>query len=191
MKTLSQIFLRGLATILPVALTLYLCYWLAISSEQLLGGLLQQVLPIDLYRPGMGLLAGVILTFIAGLLVRAWVIRSLWAWGEHLLESIPLVKTIYTGLRDIVQFASSGHRDESMGRVVRVSLPGDVKAIGFVTSESPSWRLPGEDHVAVYLPLSYQIGGHTLLVPPTAIEPLDMRVEEAMRLVLTAGMQRS
>ena len=62
MKTLSQIFLRGLGTILPVALTIYLVYWLAVNSEQFLGGLIQQLLPSQLYWPGMGLLAGVALT---------------------------------------------------------------------------------------------------------------------------------
>lgn len=190
MKTLSQIFLRGLATILPVALTLYLIYWLAITSEQFLGGLIQQVLPGQRYWPGMGLMAGVILTFVAGLLVKAWIVRSLWAWGERLLESIPLVKTVYTGLRDIFQFASGDGKGKGMGQVVRLTLPGDLKMIGFITSDKPSWRQGDEAHVAVYLPLSYQIGGHTLLVPPERIEPLDMSVEEAMRLVLTAGMQR-
>lgn len=191
MKTLSQIFLRGLATILPVALTIYLVYWLAVSSERLLGGLLQQLLPNAAYWPGMGLAAGIALTFVAGLLVRAWVIRRLWSLGERLLESIPLVKTVYTGLRDIFQFASGDKQDKGLGRVVRVSLPGDMKMIGFVTSEQPSWRKQDEAHVAVYIPLSYQIGGHTLLVPPQALESLDMKVEDAMRLVLTAGMQRS
>jgi uncharacterized membrane protein len=190
MKTLSQIFLRGLATILPVALTIYLVYWLAVTSERFLGGLIHKLLPLDYYWPGMGLLAGVALTFAAGLLVRAWVIRQLWGWGERLLESIPLVKTVYTGLRDIFSFASADSRQQGLSHVVRVSLPGDLKMIGFVTSESPSWRKGEESHVAVYLPLSYQIGGHTLLVPPDKIEPLDLKVEDAMRLVLTAGMQR-
>ena len=190
MKTLTQIFLRGLATILPVALTLYLVYWLAVTSERFLGGLIQHVLPADYYWPGMGLAAGVALTFIAGLLVRAWAIRSLWALGERLLESIPLVKTVYTGLRDIFQFASAGGKERGLGRVVRVNLPGDMKMIGFVTSDQPSWSKEGEKHVAVYIPLSYQIGGHTVLLPPDMLEPLDMKVEDAMRLALTAGMQR-
>jgi uncharacterized membrane protein len=191
MKTLSQIFLRGLATILPVALTLYLVYWLAVTSERFLGGLIQHLLPTAYYWPGMGLLAGVALTFAVGLLVRAWIIRKLLGWGDRLLESIPLVKTVYTGLRDIFSFASADREQQGLGRVVRVSLPGDLKMIGFVTSESPSWRRGDERHVAVYVPLSYQIGGHTLLVPAERLEPLDMRVEDAMRLVLTAGMQRS
>lgn len=190
MKTLSQIFLRGLATILPVALTLYLVYWLAVTSERFLGGLIQQLLPTAYYWPGMGLLAGVALTFAVGLLVRAWIIRKLLGWGERLLESIPLVKTVYTGLRDVFSFASADREQQGLGRVVRVSLPGELKMIGFVTSESPSWRQGDERHVAVYVPLSYQIGGHTLLVPADKLEPLDMRVEDAMRLVLTAGMQR-
>jgi uncharacterized membrane protein len=190
MKTLSQIFLRGLATILPVSLTIYLVYWLAVSSERFLGNLIQRLLPVDYYWPGMGLLAGIALTFAAGLLVRAWVVRTVWSWGERLLESIPLVKTVYTGLRDIFSFASGDRSRQGLGQVVRVTLPGNLKMIGFVTSESPSWRRDAEQHIAVYVPLSYQIGGHTLLVPPDMLEPLDMKVEDAMRLVLTAGMQR-
>ena len=190
MTTLTQIFLRGLAAILPVALTLYLIYWLATSSERFLGGLIQLVLPPHIYVPGMGLLAGVALTFAAGLLVQAWLIRCLWAWGEKLLESIPLVKTVYTGLRDIFSFAA-GDKKQGLSKVVRVNLPGNMKMIGFVTSEQPSWRQGEEKHVAVYVPLSYQIGGHTLLIPPELLEPLDMKVEDAMRLALTAGMQRS
>lgn len=191
MRILSQIFLRGLATIVPVALTLYLVYWLAVSSESLLGGLLKLVLPTGTYWPGMGVLAGIGLTFAAGLLVHAWVIRRLWRWTEKLLESIPLVKTVYTGLRDIFSFASGDAKQQGLNKVVRVCLPNNMKMIGFVTSEAPTWRTAEESHVAVYIPLSYQIGGHTLLISPDKLEPLDMKVEDAMRLVLTAGMQRN
>ena len=190
MKTLSQIFLRGLAALLPVTLTIYLVYWLAVSSERFLGGLIKLVLPPEYYWPGMGLLVGIGLTFAAGILVQAWLIRRLWALGEKLLESIPLVKTVYTGLRDIFSFASSDKNKQGLGRVVRVKLPGDMKMIGFVTAEQPTWRKGEEAHVAVYVPLSYQIGGHTLLIPQKLLEPLDMKVEDAMRLALTAGMQR-
>lgn len=190
MSTLTQIFLRGLATVLPVALTLYLIYWLAVSSERLLGGLIKLVLPDQAYWPGMGLVVGVLLTFAVGLLVRAWVVGTVLRWGERLLESIPLVKTVYTGLRDIFSFAAGGKQKQGLNRVVRVKLPGGMYMIGFVTSESPSWRPEGEDFIAVYVPLSYQIGGHTVLIPPAMLEPLDMKVEDAMRLALTAGMQR-
>ncbi len=191
MRTLTQIFLRGLGTVLPVALTLYLIYWLAVSSERVLGNAIKLVLPNEYYWPGMGLAAGIALTFAVGLLIRAWVIRTLWRWGEKLLESIPLVKTVYTGLRDVFSFAAGDKQKQGLGRVVRVKLPGDMRMIGFVTSESPSWRPQGTSHVAVYVPLSYQIGGHTLLVHPEQLEPLDMKVEDAMRLALTAGMQRT
>lgn len=191
MSTLTQIFLRGLGTVLPVALTLYLIYWLAVSSEQVLGKGIKLILPDEYYWPGMGLAAGIALTFAVGLLVRAWFIRTLWRWSEKLLESIPLVKTVYTGLRDIFSFAAGDKQKQGLGRVVRVKLPGNMRMIGFVTSESPSWRPRDDVHVAVYIPLSYQIGGHTVLIHPDKLEPLDMKVEDAMRLALTAGMQRS
>jgi uncharacterized membrane protein len=66
-----------------------------------------------------------------------------------------------------------------------------MKVIGFVTQAVPE-RLPegfhGEDSILVYLPLSYMIGGYAVLVPRSAILPLDMNMEEAMRFTLTAGV---
>ena len=62
---------------------------------------------------------------------------------------------------------------------------------GFVTRRDFSALPPnlGDEHtIAVYLPMSYQVGGYTLMLPRDAVEPLDMSVDEAMRYALTAGM---
>jgi uncharacterized membrane protein len=63
--------------------------------------------------------------------------------------------------------------------------------IGFVTDDSPQ-HFASEHHkqVAVYVPMSYQVGGFTLLVPQELIEPIDIPVKDAMRYVLTAGIKR-
>ncbi|MCK5092775.1 MAG: DUF502 domain-containing protein, partial [Gammaproteobacteria bacterium] len=69
-----------------------------------------------------------------------------------------------------------------------------MKVIGFVTQAVPE-RLPEgfreEDSLLVYLPLSYMIGGYAVLVPRSAVRPLDMNMEEAMRFTLTAGVTGS
>jgi uncharacterized membrane protein len=78
---------------------------------------------------------------------------------------------------------------------VAVSIADNMRLVGFVTRENttelPHARDTGDEIVGVYLPMSYQIGGYTLFVPRSAIERMDMSVEDAMRFVLTAGMSSS
>lgn len=194
MKYLSRIFLKGFAAVLPIGLTLYFVYWLAVSLEQLLKSALLLILPQVWYWPGMGLIAALILLFLAGLLVDAWVVRKLIQLGELILEKIPLIKSIYGGLRDFMNYFSRMKEDENLQKVVSVKV-GDAYLIGFLTGSENSSKLPvktGLDElVSVYLPMSYQIGGFTVYVPGEHVEPIDMDVEDAMRLVLTAGLSSS
>ena len=92
MHFIWKTFLKGLAALLPVALTLYLIYWLAISAEKVLSPILKSVIPEHLYWPGMGLLAAIGLIFIIGIAVNAWLVQRLFAIGEDMLDRIPLVK---------------------------------------------------------------------------------------------------
>jgi uncharacterized membrane protein len=74
--------------------------------------------------------------------------------------------------------------------VVSVEVGGGASLIGFVTDSAPTLIDPaGGGRIAVYMPMSYQIGGYTLLVPEDKVTPLDLAPEAAMRLVLTAAIQ--
>ena len=187
----SRTFLTGLVTILPVVLTLYLLYWLAVSAESVLGKIIRLALPDDMYWPGMGLVAGVAVVFMAGLLMHAYVVQRLFAKGEAIFYHMPLIKSIYRAIRDFFDFFSPT-KEKEFEQVVAVSV-GDVgmQVIGFVTQAVPE-RLPEDfreqDSILVYLPLSYMIGGYTVLLPRSAVRPLNMNMEEAMRFTLTAGV---
>ncbi|NBU24881.1 MAG: DUF502 domain-containing protein [Gammaproteobacteria bacterium] len=189
MKTIGRILLKGLLTILPIVLTLYFIYWLGVSAENLLSGPLKWVLPQGSYRPGMGLVAGFIVLIVVGLLVNAYVVRRVLAFGESLVLRIPVVKTVYAALRDLTGLMRGGGSNE-LERVVLVRF-GPARLIGFVTQEDATIPGVGSDAslVAVYLPMSYQIGGYTLYLPRERIEPTDLTVEAAMRIVLTGGLQ--
>lgn len=193
MKYISRVFLKGFAAVLPVALTLYFVYWLAISLEQLLKSIILLGLPQAWYWPGLGLCIGLVLLFLAGLLVDAWVVRKLFHLGEMILEKIPLVKSIYGGLRDFMDYFSRMKDDDNLRKVVSVKI-GEIYLIGFLTGAEQGSKLPVEsglnEMVSVYLPMSYQIGGFTVYVPSDCVESIDMDVEDAMRLVLTAGLSR-
>ena len=193
-KFISKHILTGLITILPVVLTLYLLYWFAVSAEAALGGMIQHWLPDNRYWPGMGLIAGLLAAFAVGLLMHAYVVQRLFAAGEKLLYHTPLIKSIYPALRDFLNYFSPATKKE-FDQVVAVTLgENGMQVIGFVTQDNPE-HLPEDfrdkDSILVYLPLSYMIGGYAVLMPRSAVRPIDMGKAEAMRFTLTAGVTGS
>ncbi|WP_116475610.1 DUF502 domain-containing protein [Zobellella maritima] len=190
-KFISKNILTGLITLLPVVLTLYLLYWILISIETALGGLLRGLLPDGWYQPGMGLLAACGVAFLVGLLMHAYVVQSLFARGEQLLYRMPVIKSVYRAIRDFFDYFSPETRKE-FEQVVAVRLgESEMELIGFVTQARQERLPPGlrqAGYVLVYLPLSYMIGGYAVLMPSSAVRPLDMSLEEAMRFTLTAGV---
>ena len=187
-KSLSTTLLTGFFTIVPVVLTIYLLYWLAVTSEEVMGGALRYVLPKVIYFPGMGTIAGLIVVFFVGVLMKAVLVRQLFAFGENILYHLPIIKTVYRAIRDLFDFFSP--KKDNFGRVVIVKI-ANMEIIGFVTQENPE-RMPeafrDRDCVLVYLPMSYMIGGYTLLVPREDVRPCQMSMDEAMRFALTAGI---
>ena len=197
MQFVWKTFLKGLATVLPVTLTLYLIYWLAVSAERALRPLMIAILPYDFYWPGLGLLAAIALIFVIGIAVNAWLVKRLFDMGESLLDRIPLVKSIHGALRDFTRFFSREKQQDSLNHAVAVTI-GGVQFIGFLVKEDVSHLLEmtedeeeESDLVAVYLPLSYQIGGYTICLPRGQVRSLKMSNEDTMRWVLTAGLSDS
>ena len=187
-KFISKTLLTGFITLLPMVLTIYLLYWLGISSEEVLGNMLRTVLPENTYFPGLGMFAGLLVVFIVGLMMNAYLVRKLFSLGEEILYRLPLIKSVYRAFRDFFDFFSPNK--EGLGQVVAVTLNG-MELVGFVTQEDqqrlpPSFR--DRDSVLVYLPMSYMVGGYTILVPRSELRPLQMTRDEAMRFVLTAGI---
>lgn len=187
MKKLGNLFLQGLIAILPIAATLFILYWLGTYAESILGALLKRALPDDWYWPGMGLLAGLAATCFIGLLVNVYLFQQFNKITENTLSRIPLVKTIYNGVRDVTAFLAASRRKSDLKTTVLVRLSEDMRLIGFVTSDKVPYEA-SEDSVAVYLPMSYQIGGYTVFIPKNRLEPLNMSTEDALRMVITAGM---
>lgn len=194
MNAIGKLFLKGLAVTIPVALTLAIAWWLATSAETLLGGVLMRILPEGWYIPGMGLVSTMALILLVGLLSHVIIFQRLFEWGESVLARLPLIKTIYSALKDFFGYFSPG-AEQSFSKVVMVKLPGhDFEAMGFVTRETFD-DLPlepqAEEPVAVYLPMSYQIGGYTLYLPRKSLTPVNLPFEDAMRLAVTGGVTRN
>ena len=190
MRKIWNTMLKGLVALLPVGLTVYLVYWLAVATEKLFSRVLKLVIPDSAYWPGLGLVAGLFVLYLAGLAVNAYVVRRALRLSDELFARIPVVKTIYVAIRDFMTFFPSAGKGSDLKRVVLVPF-GPGKAIGFVTAESSTALgvAEGDDLVAVYLPMSYMIGGYTVFLPRELIEPTSLSVEAGMRLALMGGVQ--
>ena len=189
-RKLRNALLRGLVVVLPAGLTLWLLWWLGTGTEALLQKAILLVVPATHYQPGMGIVAAVLLLLAAGTLVNAYIVRRVIARWERFLDRLPVVKTLYGATRDFVRLLPTGGKRRDLRRVVLARF-GEARVIGFVTQDDASELGivgPEEDLVAVYFPMSYQIGGYTALLPRSRIQPLDIPVEAAMRLVLTGGI---
>lgn len=193
MRVLLRTFVSGLAVALPIIVTIAVLLWLVGTAESVLGNIFRTFIPQATYRAGMGLGVGILVILIIGFLTRAIFFRRLVLWMETQLHRIPGIKTIYGAMRDITNFIAKNDEQQRFSKVVMVQLPNlPFRLIGFVTVEDFS-RLPisvGEDEIAVYMPMSYQIGGYTAFMPRHCVTPVDMSLEEAMRFVVTAGMSR-
>lgn len=187
MKPLMTWLGKGMLAVVPALVTLYALLWLFSTLEGLLGVPLQAVFG-ELYIPGTGLLLAVGLLIGIGVLIDLYIGRWVVDAMEAMIDRVPVVKSIYGAVRDLLQFAIPGKEAQDRRVVAWECKPG-VWMVGFVTG--PAFVAVGDDgrdRVSVYFPMSYQIGGYTLLLPESELATLDMTVEEAMKGVLTAGV---
>lgn len=192
-KLFSRLFLTGLFTVLPIAVTLAVLAWFAVTLEAVLGGLLQWLLPEGWYVAGLGFVAGLLMVLLVGAMMSTWLVQRLFGSFEAAFLRLPVLKVLYGAVKDVIAMFSP-NKERHFASVVAYNWPGtDVRMIGFVTRESTT-DLPSDlgaaDVVAVYFPMSYQIGGYMLLLPRKHLEEIDMPIHEALRFSLTAGVSR-
>lgn len=186
-KKIMILVIQGLLAIVPITLTIYVLYWLITTVELAL----TPIIPAHLYFPGLGLVTGILLLFLAGLVVNAYAVKVLLGWGGNLFEHIPLVKTFYGTIQDAVNLLNVG-KQQKMQSVVSVEISDSIHLIGFVTNHDGAHSLfKNEEKLGVYIPLSYQIGGYTLYIDRNKVTPLNIDVQTAMRIALTGGSAAS
>ncbi len=192
MNKIQKIFISGLISFLPLAVTIYVVYTGVTIVENLLGDFLRNVLPADFYITGFGFLTTLILIFLLGLLLNNFVTAGLLHKLQEKLTEVPLIKVVYSPLRDLMNLFSKNGKS-TMQKVVLVQFDGGKEVLGLVTREhfndlDPNLRINPEK-IAVYVPMSYGLGGYTMLVHKNQVSPLDIPVEKAMSLALTAWIK--
>jgi uncharacterized membrane protein len=190
MKRITQYFLRGLITALPLGLTIYLLYLFLTWSEKLAIQLIRPFIG-DFYVPGLGLMFGMASIILLGVLVSQPFVARLLSLVELPFTNIPVVKSIYSSLKSFADYFTP-RPGKSSQQVVVLRMPGQpLELVGLVTRQHVKGLPTGflqDERVAVYLPMGYMIGGYTVFVPREWVQPIEMSVEEAMRASLFAWM---
>lgn len=188
MKPLTTTFIKGFLFLLPPAITLAILYWMASTAEALLKIPLLALLPEGQYKTGMGVAFALVLIFFVGLLVQAYVLAPLFKKIERWIERIPLVKSLYSSTKDLITFMA-GSQNSHLQKVVAITYNDHIRVMGFVTAENITLGQQ-QGLLAVYVPLSYAIGGFVVYVPRHCCEFLPLSPHQAMQIILTAHIQR-
>lgn len=187
MKKLLKSFINGILTIVPIILVIYVIYKTFLFLDGLLGNTLRPYLGED-YFPGIGLLTTIILITLLGWMSTKYLTGKMIKLIDTFFEKIPVVKTIYSVIKDTIQ--SFLGEKKSFSKVALVTVPGTtMQSLGFITSEQvEDFYSPLKHHVAVYIPQTFQVAGFTFLIPKEQVEIIDVKPEDAMKFILSGGM---
>ncbi len=187
---IKRYLITGILVITPIWGTYLIFKTLLTSMESLLGDYARSHFP-EFYIPGLGIIALLIFIFLIGLLTANFVGKKLLDLWERLLKKVPVVSSIYSALKQIVDsFSMQGSGNFS--RVVLIEYPRKgVHTIGFVTGTSKGevQNKTKEKVLNVFVPTTPNpTAGFLLLVPEADVIPLDMKVEDGMKMIISCGI---
>jgi uncharacterized membrane protein len=186
MSKIARYFFQGLLLLSPLAITIYTI----VVSLEFIDGLLIQYLTdwIGFRIPGLGLL--IILTFITliGMLGSSMVIKPVLNSLDRLISQAPLVKIIYTSIKDFMNAFVGKDKKFTEPVLVKVNKDSNLEKLGFITQHDLSSLGIPEGKVAVYLPHSYNFSGNLFIVPVENIVLLNANSTEVMKFIVTAGV---
>ncbi|MCS6304084.1 MAG: DUF502 domain-containing protein [Nitrospira sp.] len=187
---LRRYFLTGLLLVTPIWGTILVLKTLFVAVDGILGDAVAELVP-DHYIPGLGIVALVLLIFLVGLFAANFIGRQIVGHWEDWLNRLPLVRGIYSTLKSMMDILSFSERG-SYRRVVLIQFPKNGHyCFAFVTgmTKGETTALGQEALVHVYVPTSPNpTSGYFLLVPEQEVTPVDISIEEAMKLIVSGGL---
>jgi uncharacterized membrane protein len=194
-KDVLQYFFQGIIIIAPIAVTIYLVYWLFSLIDNILPNILYSLSPRLMTAsdgslrtiPGLGFILVIVIVTLIGWVSSSFVVSRIFSVLGKVLEQTPGIKYIYTAVKDFLE-AFGGNR-KKFDKPVLVSVDAtDTWRIGFLM-QSDLTQFDLADHVAVYIPLSYALTGVVYFVPKEKIKPLNnLNSAEAMKFVISGGV---
>jgi uncharacterized membrane protein len=190
-------FLTGIVVIAPIGLTVYLLWtvmgWIDSFVLPLVPGPWRPEQYIGINLRGVGVIFFLVFTIMVGWIAKGLIGRSLLSWGESLVDRMPVVRSIYTGLKQIAETVFA-QQDTSFDKACIVEYPRKgIWAIGFISTNAKGEinRRAGSDSrlLSVFVPTTPNpTSGFLLFFPAEEVTELDMSIEDAAKLVISAGL---
>jgi uncharacterized membrane protein len=186
MKKILLYFVQGLIITVPVAITAFV-FWKVLSwigaFVHMFGTIVSPLIdPIIIITLTLGLI------FLMGLLGSSIILRPLFSLFDHTLEHTPVVKTVYSSIKDFLSAFVGSKKRFNKPVLVTINKENNIQQLGFITHENlHELNLP-QDTVAVYVPLSYSFSGNLLIVPCDHITHVDASSPEVMKFIVSGGV---
>ncbi len=179
-------FFQGLLFISPITLTIWGIY----TVFQFIDGLLISYLDTLLghHIPGSGLVVLLISITLIGILGSTILFRPMLSYFDSLLVKAPLIKIIYTSVKDLVSAFVGQKKRFNEPVLVKIGAGIEMEKLGFVTNRDLKFLGISEKMVAVYLPHSYAWSGNLFIVPAANIRPVDSTATDVMKFIISAGV---
>lgn len=193
---LRNYFLTGIVVAAPIGITIYITWTFVHWVDSRVKPLIPSIYNPDNYLPfsvpGVGLVFAILILTLLGFLTANLVGRSVVGFGESLLDRMPLVRNVYRGLKQLFQTALS-QTSRSFQKVVLVEYPTEgVWRVGFVARRANGEindRMGDKELIAVFVPNTPNVtAGFLVFVPRKDAISLDMSVEEAAKMIISAGL---
>jgi uncharacterized membrane protein len=193
-RALRRYLVAGLLFWVPAGLTWLTFKFLLDLTDGLLTLLPDRFKPdylLGFHIPGFGVLIALVVLVLTGLLVANLVGQTLVTWWEEMMNRIPLVRTIYSGIKGFTD--SLMKSKASFRQVVMIEFPRkDTWTMAFVTATNLpdySGKYGGEPQICVYVPTTpIPTTGYNLIVRQSEVVPIDMSVDDAMKMIVTLGV---
>lgn len=186
MKKVLIYFVQGLIITVPVAITGYVIYKIisVIGSFVLMFGTI--VSPI--VDPFIVIAITLGLIFLMGLLGSSIILRPLFVMFDHAMEHTPVVKTVYSSIKDFLSAFVGSKKRFNKPVLVTINKENNIQQLGFITQEDLSELNISKGTMAVYVPLSYSFSGNLLIVPADHITYVDASSPEVMKFIVSGGV---
>jgi uncharacterized membrane protein len=183
---LQRWFLTGIILIAPAYVTISVLLWLFRYLDGPVHRAIERVAP-QVAVPGIGVAATLLLVLVTGAVASTILVRGLVRWFENVLAQIPLVRTIYSAIKQLLS-PFSPEESAQLQRVVVVEWPKDgLFALGFLVKPGAVERPDGSTLSAVLLPSNHLHLGNVVLVPDAHIYPVDMTIEQGLKFLVSMG----
>jgi uncharacterized membrane protein len=190
MKRLINYFLQGLLFVVPVTVTIFV----VIKAVVWLDNLLPVKVPIPVPGaesydlPGLGILLIASIITVAGYIGTRFVRNPVFSIFEGLIERTPLLKLIYSSVKDLIEAFVGDKKRFTQPVLVTMNNNPPIQRIGFVTENDLTELGLGKNKMAVYLPFSYGFNGQLVIVESDNVQKLDASGTEMMKFVISGGV---